>query len=93
MACNGSDFGVGATIPVASRPSCGGGYSGLFDLSGNVWEWEDSCDGTSGASDRCRVRGGSFTDTSANLACGYGTDAYAVRNHTPAIYGFRCCAD
>ena len=27
-------------------------------MSGNVWEWEDSCNASSGASDQCRLEGG-----------------------------------
>ena len=29
-------------------------------MSGNVWEWEDSCQTQNGATDQCRLRGGSF---------------------------------
>jgi hypothetical protein len=40
------------------------GYGGVCDLSGNVWEWEDSCD-AGGASADCRLRGGSFGSNGA----------------------------
>jgi formylglycine-generating enzyme required for sulfatase activity len=38
-------------------------------MSGNVWEWEDSCDAASGDSDTCRVRGGSFSSSPELLKC------------------------
>lgn len=38
---------------------CAGGVSGLYHMSGNLAEWEDSCDGAN-ADSKCRVRGGSF---------------------------------
>ena len=36
--------------------SCQGGFTGLYNMTGNVAEWEDSCD----SSGNCRIRGGSF---------------------------------
>ena len=59
----------------------------LFDLSGNVEEWEDAC--TDG---ECRLRGGNYQDVlPATLACNANlTDDI----HTPEPWrGFRCCAD
>ena len=58
------------------------GYTGVYGLSGNVWEWEDACDGTTGSSDRCRLRGGGAkcvvisgyvgcVSHDLELACGY----------------------
>ena len=37
------------TTPVGSLASCAGGYPGLFDMSGNVEEWEDACTLSPGA--------------------------------------------
>jgi formylglycine-generating enzyme len=93
--CNGFDFAVSgsayymAAVPVGSMPSCQSsvsGYQGVYDLSGNVMEWEDSCDGS-----YCHLRGGSFNTIPAGyLACGIlqpgeslGADGYV---------GFRCCS-
>jgi formylglycine-generating enzyme required for sulfatase activity len=60
-----------APLPVGSKKGCQGGYSGLFDMSGNAGEWEDVCD-AGGVSpdamvpdpryDICYHRGGSFED-------------------------------
>ena len=67
-------------------------YSGIYNLSGNVEEWEDSCGSASGASDVCRVRGGSFNDASnADFACN--ADRARGRDVARADLGFRCCAD
>lgn len=65
------------------------GYSGVYDLSGGVWEWEDFCDNTTGASDLCRLRGGGAQCVSVGnysgcwkydqeLQCGY--DSSLTRN-------------
>lgn len=50
--------------------NCQGGALNLFQMSGNVGEWEDSCDGT-GTNASCRVRGGSFraADDPTALSC------------------------
>lgn len=34
------------TAPVGSFGDCEGGYPGLFDMSGNVTEWIDACNGS-----------------------------------------------
>lgn len=75
---------------VASAFTCEGGYSGLYDMNGNLWEWEDSCTGTSGAADACSVRGGSFADTATKCLSGY-NDARDGSNIGARI-GFRCCS-
>lgn len=68
------------------------GYAGVYDLSGNVWEWEDSCNGT-GQSASCHNRGGSFSNYltgGAGLTCLFiGT---STRTFVSSSYGFRCCA-
>src|SRR5256885_7307861 len=43
------------TSAVSMYPKCVGGYPGLFDMTGNVEEWIDSCQG-----DTCQAFGGSF---------------------------------
>jgi len=74
--CNGDDFGASAsaytTTVVASLTGCQAPvpYSGVYDLSGNVSEWEDSCD-TTRQSGNCLIRGGAFNYSGSYLTCGY----------------------
>lgn len=70
--------------------SCLGGFSGLYQLSGNVAEWEDACDGETGATDDCAVRGGAF-DTTDEQALECSAFELTARNTTAANIGFRCC--
>lgn len=88
--CNTQSTG---TTDVGSRADCRasqGAYACLFDLSGNVREWEDACDGDSVTS-RCRIRGGAYPLGGSDVAC----TAVASFSRTSASesIGFRCCSD
>lgn len=86
-------YNAATDIPkeVGSAAGCVGGYPGLFDMSGNVWEWEDACNGTNGIGDNCRRRGGSCASLMGELAC---ISAPALtRESTSRVTGIRCCAD
>jgi formylglycine-generating enzyme required for sulfatase activity len=94
-----------AVHPLATPfTSCVGGYDGLYDMSGNVAEWEDSCSGSAGAADLCLDRGGSYLDTNVSvgaapsLQCNsnvHGSPKMATKarsTRSPEI-GFRCCSE
>jgi sulfatase modifying factor 1 len=76
-----------------SFPDCqaSGEYACVFDLSGNVWEWEDACESDLDEA-RCRLRGGSFRQTDGSIHCAYPGDAPRLDNQSLNV-GFRCCAD
>lgn len=87
-----ADTGSYTSIPVdparAYFRSCQGGGVGLFHMSGNVAEWEDSCDGP-GLSANCRIRGGSY-ESGANASCAAPDTAPRDRTVGGNI-GIRCC--
>lgn len=79
---------------------CEGGVAGLFDMSGNAWEWVNSCgaipDGTV-----CELRGGGVSgtvgDAELSSACGASSvilfDAWLPPDMRLPQFGIRCCAD
>jgi hypothetical protein len=93
-------LGPGATIPSCGpafmEAGCIGGSSTnvIFDLSGNVAEWENSCSASTGATDECAVRGGAY-DTKpgmTTLTCASSSAQPPVPRQTQAAdIGFRCC--
>jgi formylglycine-generating enzyme required for sulfatase activity len=65
-----------------------------MDLTGNVWEWEDSCSPAS-PYDLCHVRGGAFSVDRSFMTChsNYGgTLVGSLRNDAGPALGFRCCS-
>ena len=92
QACDGSDKGMGAPVAVASCTGCQStvsGYTGVFDLSGNVWEWEDSCNASTGDGDNCRLRGGAYNSADSLLRCD--ASFFSNRSGRGPNIGFRCC--
>lgn len=95
-ACNGGEHSgtPRAVVAVGTTPGCEGGYPGIFDLAGNVHEWEDACypiSGTGTRADKCWIRGGSYHDL--DNSC---TSAWELsRDYVDYLcdIGFRCCAD
>ena len=90
--CNGAGFDSNATHPKAASqiPDCEGGVVGLRNMSGNVAEWENTCDAaTSQAS--CSTRGGSFQDGPYELMCSSSNGTSRLTQS--AALGIRCCAD
>ena len=86
------DKGGGGVQNCGSRATCEGGTPGVFDMSGNVWEWVSDVSGG-----QCGLRGGSVD------ACGGGSDnalLSCTNDHwtndcglTWKALGFRCCKD
>jgi sulfatase modifying factor 1 len=91
-ACNGPEHDAGSVLPVGSLTGCQGGVAGLFDMSGNVEEWQDACDGNSGPSDHCLDGTGAF-DYGAGpggTRCDFADND--LRNGEYPDVGIRCCA-
>ena len=91
-ACNDSDMNIGHVLPVGSLTGCQGGVPGLFDMSGNVEEWQNACDGDSGAGDSCRDGTGAFDygDGPDGTRCDFAD--YDMRDGQFPDVGIRCCA-
>lgn len=90
--CNTSDAGRGTAAPVGSFAACHSsepGYEGVLDLIGNVAEWEDSCDATTGDLDVCLLRGGSFRMGGNAFTCDFPISS--GRSSSLSWVGFRCC--
>lgn len=91
--------------PVGEAKNCEGGFQGLFGMSGNATEWEDSCQSSGDACaadpaggvacDWCRARGGSYGrppgGAGAGLSCSDSDNERRSARYDDM--GFRCCAD
>lgn len=97
-ACNGLPLDGSAPVPVGSLATCEGGFDGLFDMAGNLAEWEDNCTAvpadagpTAGRDSHCEVRGGQYQDPepSQYLACNTSRGV----GRSQLFFGIRCCAD
>ena len=89
--CNGNQPMGSPLVAVGSDTGCVGGYPGIYDMSGNAWEWEDSCNAETGMNDECQIRGGRLFSAPAALTCTTGTPA--TRGSTMGDRGFRCCSN
>jgi formylglycine-generating enzyme len=84
--CNGLENGA-SLKPAGFTDSCL--VAGIYDLSGNAAEWENSCDGDESRSDNCRLRGGDYLGRAETLACA--ADMVFQRDAVGPEVGFRCC--
>jgi hypothetical protein len=93
-ACDGADLTQpDHKVAVKQMGACRGAsapFSDVYDMSGNVHEWEDACAGSTGAADACRRRGGSFKENATGLRCD--ASASLSRGMNDSRTGFRCCA-
>ncbi len=99
--CNGSvkkrNPGTADVFPAGKLTACSspvGAYKNVYDLAGNVAEWENSCerpgdDKEATSEDNCRVRGGSFLSEKPKLRCD--ADRTEKRDARLPDVGFRCC--
>jgi formylglycine-generating enzyme required for sulfatase activity len=96
-ACNGADywgnqpFVTETSLVVGTLTSCQSSivsYTGVYDLSGNVGEWEDSCN-SAGEAAACQLRGGSFYESDVYVTC---TSNHNYRHYRNTEIGFRCCS-
>jgi formylglycine-generating enzyme required for sulfatase activity len=95
MACDGYDYasahltsGSVEPLAVGSLATCqssASGYQGVYDLSGNVSEWEDSCDDSLGP--YCRLRGDAIVGM-INCDVDIGDNPLTGFDDI----GFRCCS-
>lgn len=88
--CNDAARDAGQAVAVGSSAACAGGYDGVFDMSGNVHEWVDSCGATTGAGDKCIIRGGAYDDSADGVACALAFPL--ARNTANPTIGIRCCS-
>jgi sulfatase modifying factor 1 len=84
--CNDISAPTTSPIDVGSYAQCVGGYPGLYDMSGNVREWEASCNVNG-----CYARGGAYVDLQDNVACS--AAILTTRSAATKELGFRCCSD
>ncbi len=100
--CNFVELDAGGPVPVGTT-ACQGGYVGVNDLLGNVWEWYDGpCrpdptpleDGGVGGpeSDNCWLKGGSWNNEGAPIDCRFDLENIR-RDRRLSNVGFRCCSD
>jgi formylglycine-generating enzyme required for sulfatase activity len=89
--CVGGGWTGAKPAPVGTATMCEGGFPGLFDMVGNIAEWEDACEANTGPADNCDYRGGEHGHAPdvASLSCG--VQETFPRDSLEPTGGFRCC--
>jgi formylglycine-generating enzyme required for sulfatase activity len=98
-ACNTGEADAGGVVPVHSKPLCQGGFTGVYDMVGNVWEWIDGVcsvpDGGDAAAgpgkELCIAKGNSYLNSGINVTCR--PDGKMPRDRLSVDVGIRCCSD
>ena len=89
--CNVPELRLDAPTPVGAMSSCQStvpGYEGVYDLIGNVYEWQDNCSGSS-----CFLYGAAYKLINVDDRQDRCTDFISkLRNVNSTNIGFRCCA-
>jgi formylglycine-generating enzyme required for sulfatase activity len=90
--CGGMGAGAGSPLgPVAQRAGCIGGYAGIHDMVGSVWEWNDVCDSNDPMS-FCRAYGGAYDAVGPHELSCTGMRNWSRQDGAQNI-GIRCCTD
>lgn len=84
-----TDLARVAPLPSGSRAGCVT-PEGVFDLSGNVWEWTDAADDTGALRE---LRGGGAWTGESEARCEGEDRRFQPPGEAFDGYGFRCCAD
>lgn len=87
--CN-TDSQTGQAQVVGSFKQCVGAPSGVFDMSGNVAEWVDSCNGSANSYDQCTVMSGDYYSNDQDSRC-IRTQTRNRNDIYDDTIGFRCC--
>lgn len=81
------------TWPVKSFPGCVS-YEGIYDLSGNIAEWQEGCQDRVGQNDSCRLGAHSSRDEPTSEDMFSCAANYAMwRGTWSSRIGIRCCSD
>lgn len=87
--CNDAENSAGAARPSGSLPDCAT-PEGVFDLSGNVWEWTADLVQEGEVHE---LRGGAWGNGETLLRCRPDERLWQPADEPHTAYGFRCCVD
>lgn len=89
--CNTSDWNDAPDLPLRTSGALEGCVSpeGVFDLSGNVWEWTSERDPSGSLRE---LRGGGAHNDEEGAECVPDDHLYLAPDRDQGLLGFRCCA-